>query len=525
MSEEEARNCSNLGQWARHEEVGSSLGRESDVKVCKEEGKKEKSGSEFQKERPIPAVHQPDDEWQDSKKPETMEDVDPVGIVKSEEEGDRTSSLVSTQDNRTPGAFHVGSGGDDVTSEDAEFEAENPVTAELVDTDVEKQLLQEQVNISLQRERAKAQIAVVVQERCCDRRRTLVGVIVLSLLTILGIILGVMITKDDGPPPTPVPPIEKIIETLSLVSSDGGEALQTPGSAQHDALSWLANDTFQGYYTDEKLIQRYSLATLFFSTNGKNWFNKSMWLDEGDECDRWWQLTGGILCDSLNSSITSLELGSNNLVGTIPAEIGLLKSLVSLGLSYNDFLSERIPTEIAELTSLKELNLKTCKLSGSVPEQLINVTTLNSLDLSENSLEGTFVADIDKLTNLETLSLYQNTFKSRLPNDISKLTNLKQLNLFSNELSGLIPSSVGNLILLTEISLYENHFNGPLPSELGLLTSLARLNLNDCNFTGSIPPELMTLPLLQLLYLQENSLTGTMPEISALSNLGKSISR
>jgi hypothetical protein len=105
-------------------------------------------------------------------------------------------------------------------------------------------------------------------------------VIVLSLLTILGIILGVTITKDDGPPPMPVPPIEKVIEMLSLVSSDGGEALQTPGSAQHDALSWLANDTFQGYYTDDKLIQRYLLATLFFSTNGKNWFNKSMWLDK-----------------------------------------------------------------------------------------------------------------------------------------------------------------------------------------------------------------------------------------------------
>jgi hypothetical protein len=43
--------------------------------------------SEFQKERPIPTVHQPDDEWQDSKKPETMKDVGPISIVKSEEEG------------------------------------------------------------------------------------------------------------------------------------------------------------------------------------------------------------------------------------------------------------------------------------------------------------------------------------------------------------------------------------------------------------------------------------------------------
>jgi hypothetical protein len=53
--------------------------------------------------------------------------------------------------------------------------------------------------------------------------------------------------------------------------------------------------------------------------------------------------------------------------------------------------------ELLLQTSLKELKIKTCKLSRSVPEQLINVTTLNSLDLSENSLEGTFIADIEEL--------------------------------------------------------------------------------------------------------------------------------
>lgn len=299
----------------------------------------------------ITAVHQPDeppDDWQESKKL-SVEDTDPVCTMRSKDDGLHYSSVASPQEDQSPGAFAVGGEGDEASSEEADdFDTNDPVTAELVDTDVQKQLVQEQVNISLQKERAKAQIAQVVPERCCDRRRTLVGVIVLSLLIILGIILGVIFTKDKGPPPTPVPPLEKIIETLSLVSSDGGDALQTPGSAQHNALSWLANDTFQGYYTDEKLIQRYSLATLFFSTNGKNWYNSSMWLDDGDECDRWWQPTGGILCDALNGSIISLGLGRNNLVGTIPPEIGLLKSLVSLELSQND-LTESIPTEIAEL--------------------------------------------------------------------------------------------------------------------------------------------------------------------------------
>jgi hypothetical protein len=334
-----------------------------------EAGKTEESRSEFAKERTITAVHQPDeppDDWQESKK-FSVEDTDPVCTMRSNDDSLYDSSVASPHEDQRPGAFAVGGEGGEASSEDAaDFDANDPVTAELVDTEVEKQLIQEQVNISLQNERAKAQIAQVVPERCCDRRRTLVGVIVLSLLIILGIILGVIFAKDKGPPPTPVPPLEKIIETLSLVSSDGGEALQTPGSAQHDALSWLANDTFQGYYTDEKLIQRYSLATLFFSTNGRNWYNTSMWLDDGDECDRWWQPTGGILCNSLNGSVVSLGLGSNNLLGTIPPEIGLLKSLVSLGLSQND-LTESIPTEIAELVRSRRSScgIMSCAIASS----------------------------------------------------------------------------------------------------------------------------------------------------------------
>lgn len=167
---------------------------------------------------------------------------------------------------------------------DVDTQADDLIAAELVDPDKERRLVQEKVQKSLQRERAKAPIAQVVQERFCDRRRSTL-VMILALLTILGIVLGVTLSNGRGLPPAPVPSKEEILEVLTI-SFDDGETLLIPGSPQNRAFNWLANDTFQGYYTDEKLIQRYSLASLFYNTNGNGWTNNSLWLDNGDECDR-----------------------------------------------------------------------------------------------------------------------------------------------------------------------------------------------------------------------------------------------
>jgi len=420
-----------------------------------------------------------------------------------------------------PGAFAVpgSDAADTITQQSSHFQVDDPVTAELVDTDVEKQIVREQVQMSLQKERAKAPVAEVVEERFCDRR--MIGMAVLAILVILGIVLGVTLTRDKGPPPAPVPSEGDIIEVLSVASFDGGEALQTPGSPQNEALYWLANDTFQGYYTEDKLIQRYALATIFYSTNGNSWMNSSMWLDDGDECDRWWQSIGGISCDSTTGGITSLGLGSNNLKGTIPPETGLLTSLLELDLSEND-LKGTIPTQVGKLASLEGLNLKKSKLTGSIPEVLANITTLKMLSLAENELTGSFVASIGKLSRMEDLMLFDNKLTGKLPDTISKLQNMKSLNVRENQLSGSIPTGIGKLALVTELSLYSNRFSGTIPAEVGLLTRLATLNLRSNNFTGPVPSTIVNMTLLTSLNLRENDFTGTIPQlITELTNLGE----
>lgn len=61
--------------------------------------------------------------------------------------------------------------------------------------------------------------------------------------------------------------------------------------------------------------------------------------------------------------VISIDLYSNNLVGTIPAEIGTFEALWTLNLSYNQ-LSGEIPASIAKLTELRNLYLSRNKLSG-----------------------------------------------------------------------------------------------------------------------------------------------------------------
>ncbi len=135
---------------------------------------------------------------------------------------------------------------------------------------------------------------------------------------------------------------------------------------------------------------------------------------------------------------TYLDLGSNQLTGEIPTEIGKLTNLIYLDLGSNQLTGE-IPPEIGELTNLTGLLLYDNELTGVIPSEIGNLTNLIYLMLSSNELSGS------------------------IPPEIGNLANLQGLNLHSNQLSGLIPDEICNQGASSP-SLSNNQLCPPYPS-------------------------------------------------------------
>jgi hypothetical protein len=80
--------------------------------------------------------------------------------------------------------------------------------------------------------------------------------------------------------------------------------------------------------TDD-LSERDILELLFDQLGGVGWHNGQFWMTDESICE-WY----GINCDE-NGSVTSIQLGGNQLVGSFPTEIYLLPNLVHLKLYSN----------------------------------------------------------------------------------------------------------------------------------------------------------------------------------------------
>jgi Leucine-rich repeat (LRR) protein len=77
-------------------------------------------------------------------------------------------------------------------------------------------------------------------------------------------------------------------------------------------------------------VQVEALVALYNQTNGDSWTANTNWL-AGDPCANNWF---GVICGS-NSNVQRLSLYSNNLVGSIPPELGDLDFLDTLYLDDN----------------------------------------------------------------------------------------------------------------------------------------------------------------------------------------------
>ncbi|KAI5568281.1 hypothetical protein BDE02_12G004900 [Populus trichocarpa] len=205
-----------------------------------------------------------------------------------------------------------------------------------------------------------------------------------------------------------------------------------------------------------------------------------------------------------------LDLRFSNLTGSIPDDLGQLTELVSIDLSFNDYLSvepSSFDKTIQNLTMLRNLRLGSVNMPLVTPNSLANLSSsLSALGLWDCGLKGKFPDNIFLLPNLQVLDLNNNdNLTGSFPS-----SNLTRLDLIGNNISGQIPSSFKNLVQLQSLYLGNNNFSGRIPEFLGNLTLLENLGLSNNQLSGPIPSQISTLSL-RLFDMSKNNLHGPIP--------------
>jgi hypothetical protein len=363
--------------------------------------------------------------------------------------------------------------------------------------------------------------------------------------------------------------------TSMVITVSGMLALLDPQSPQFQAMQWILNDDPLQLLASDKpqILQRYVLATLYFSTNGDTRWDSCgppsgttpcgnvvqrflsgapgcMWL--GVNCDVNQEIEGinirkyiqiflitaliqsnkllrpggngldGELPPELTemSRLSSLSFSGNSLTGTIPTHLGRLERLRFLVLNDNHYTGT-IPTHLGQLSSIYYLHLGKNGFTGSIPPEIF-VPTMQHFDVGGNQLVGTIPAEMHTVSeDLLNIDISDNRLVGTIPAGLGGFPSLNSFTAANNTLTGTLP---GEIIsdTLTTLDVGINQLRGTLPPDIYMFgSSLSFVNLGINGFGGTISPRFGELLRLETLVFFFNDFTGTIPnELGQLPNLG-----
>ncbi|KAG0468989.1 hypothetical protein HPP92_018317 [Vanilla planifolia] len=234
---------------------------------------------------------------------------------------------------------------------------------------------------------------------------------------------------------------------------------------------------------------------------------------------------GGSLPASLGnlSFLQRLHLPQNHFQGGIPEELGSLSNLQHLNLSFNS-LHGSIPDSLSQCSLLQNISMANNTLSGFIPSNLSRSLSLQILDLTNNQLGGTIPASLGALKDLVELRLGNNMLESKQDRDwdffssLPNCSNLRVIDISRNMLGGVLPISLANLSSdLQQILISWNQISGSILQGIEKLVNLRYLDTTSNILTGTIPSAIGSLDRLETMRLRRNKISGTIP--SSIGNL------
>ncbi|KAH7855993.1 hypothetical protein Vadar_031418 [Vaccinium darrowii] len=212
-------------------------------------------------------------------------------------------------------------------------------------------------------------------------------------------------------------------------------------------------------------------------------------------------------------NLEKLILSYNTFIsGKLPDWLGKFKRLKYLDVSWNSF-SHPIPDMFGELPLLKHLDLSMNSLIGSIPQSLETLSALEVLDIYWNMLNGTIPVSLGKLSNLEILDISLNQLTGTIPASLGQLSNLKFLDLSNNHLEGVVTeANFANLTMLDELRIHSNSLTLKVISDWMPPFQVKSLRMGSCKIGTSFPQWLQTQKKLTWLDISNASISETLPQ-------------
>ncbi len=170
------------------------------------------------------------------------------------------------------------------------------------------------------------------------------------------------------------------------------------------------------------------LIELYNATDGDNW---SVSWDTNTPVCTW---VPPVQLD-VNGKVEQIVLSNNNLVGTIPPDLGGLAPTLNLLQLDNNQISGNIPSEIGDCTLLGTLFLDNNELTGTIPESFGQLVNLTTLFLDNNQLTGTVPEEFLDMISLQDFDMFNNCIDS-IP-DLSSMISLQpnSFRVYNNKLT------------------------------------------------------------------------------------------
>ena len=213
---------------------------------------------------------------------------------------------------------------------------------------------------------------------------------------------------------------------------------------QRQAVLWMATDPAVNDLEHTEKLQRYVLASLFYSTNmipsvhvedPKAWKVATNWMSDAHSCD--WM---GIECND-QKNIIAIYLEGNRLSGGIPPDMKIIASKIQT-LDFTDNIMHMRDDDFDVFSSFT--NLKTLLMDDNylyhdkgLPPQFAGMASLEKLRLSYNVFEGELDSEapvLGSMTKLTHLEMESNYFNGTMPASVKNMEQLTYLYMRRNNM-------------------------------------------------------------------------------------------